>query len=134
MTEIPRHSIPLGTKAPTQERDSKGEKTRRDAAEDREGRSPVMCAEKARLLVLVAHWTEVAADDLEVGVLADIVLGHLEHAEVKVGDWAEGSTGDEDEGLLVRIAEDAGQAVRREGVIWRIREDGWGRWWRGVHV
>ena len=55
----------------------------------------MVCAEKTRLLVLVAHGAQVAADDLEVGVLPGIVDGHLEHAEVKVRDWAERSTGHE---------------------------------------
>ena len=47
------------------------------------------------LLVLVADRAEVAADDLPVGVLADVVLGHLKHSEVEVGDWAEGAAGDD---------------------------------------
>ena len=76
--------------------------------------------EEAGLLVLVADRAEVAADDLPVGVLANVVLGHLEHAEVKVGDGAEGSAGDEDDGLLVRIPEEAGEAVGWECVIWWI--------------
>ena len=84
--------------------------------------SPMLCAEKTRLLVLIAHRAEVAADNLEVGILADVVLGHLEHAEVKVGDGAEGNTCDEDDRLLLGIAEHAREAVGREGVVWRIRE------------
>lgn len=42
--------------------------------------SPMLCAQQTRLFVLFADWTEIAADDLEVGVLSDIVLRHLEHA------------------------------------------------------
>ena len=82
--------------------------------------SPMLCAEKARLLVLIAHRAEVAAYNLEVGILADVVLGHLKHSEVEVSNWAEGAAGDEDDGLLVRIPEEAGEAVGWECVIWRI--------------
>ena len=85
--------------------------------------------EQTGFLVLVADRTEVPADDLKVCVLADVVLGHLEHAQVEVGDGAEGAAGDEDDGLLLGGAEHARQAVSREGVVWRIRELGrrWGR-------
>ena len=94
-------------------------------------RSPVMCREEARLLVLVRDGREVSADDLPVGILADVVLGHLKHTEVKVGDGAEGTTCDENDGLLVGIAEDTGEAVGGKGVVGRIGEL---RRRRGVHV
>ena len=85
--------------------------------------------EQTGFLVLVADRTEVPADDLKVCVLADVVLGHLEHAEVEVGDGAEGAACDEDDRLLVWIAEGAGEAVRREGVVGRVgeldRRQGW---------
>lgn len=93
--------------------------------------SPVVCAEQARLLVLVAHGAEVAADDLKVGVLADIVDGHLEHAQVKERDRAEGPAGDEDDWLLVGVAEGAAQTVVREGIVWGVGERRWGRRGRG---
>ena len=94
-------------------------------------RSPVMRREEARLLVLVRDGREVSADDLPVGILADVVLGHLKHAEVKVGDGTEGATCDEDDGLLVRIAEDPGETVGGKRVVGSIGELGR---WRGVHV
>ncbi len=87
-----------------------------------------MCAEKTRLLVLIADRGEVAANDLPVGILADVVLRHLEHAEVEVGDGAERAAGDEDYGLFLGVPEHAGEAVGRERVVWRVREAGcrWG--------
>ena len=80
------------------------------------------CAEQSGFLVLVGHGTHVAAHDFKLRILADIILGHLEHAEVKVGDGAEGATCDEDDRLLLGIAEHAREAVSRKGVVWRIRE------------
>ena len=82
----------------------------------------MMCAEQAGLLVLVTDRAEVAADDLKVGVLADVVLGHFEHAEVEVCYGAEGAACDEDERLLLGVSEDSGETVGGELVIWRVRE------------
>lgn len=82
----------------------------------------MLCAEQARLLVHVAHGAEVPADDLKVGVLAHVVLGHLEHAEVEVGDGTEGPACDEHDRLLVRVAEGVGEAMGGEGVVWRVWE------------
>ena len=81
---------------------------------------PVVCIQKAGFLVLVRDRTQVPSDDLEVSILPDVVLRHLEHSEVEVGDWAEGAAGDEDDRLLVRIPEEAGEAVGWECVIWWI--------------
>ena len=78
----------------------------------------MLCTEKTGLLVLIAHRAEVAADNLEVGILANVVLGHLEHAEVKKRDRAEGPARYEDEGLLVRIPERPPKPVSRELVAW----------------
>ena len=93
------------------------------------GDSPVVRAEEARLLVLVTDRAKVAPDDLPVGILADVVLGHLEHAEVEVGDGAEGAACNEDDRLLVWITEGAGEAVRREGVVGRVGELGRRQGW-----
>ena len=84
----------------------------------------MVCAEKPRLLVLVADRTEVSADDLEVGILANVVLGHLKHAEMEVGDGAEGAACYQDERLLLWVPEDAREAVCREGIVWGICEVG----------
>lgn len=84
--------------------------------------APMLCTEQTGLLVHVAHGTEVAPDDLEIGVLADVVDGHLEHAEVEVCDGAEGAARDEDEGLLIGIAQRAGKAVSGELVVGGIGE------------
>ena len=81
---------------------------------------------KAGFLVLVRDRTEVPSNDLEVGVLADVVLGHLEHSKVEVGDGAERAAGDEDDRLFVRVPEDWGEAVCRELVVRWIRKV----WWR----
>ena len=85
-------------------------------------RSPMMSAEQTRLVVLVAHWTEIAAHDLEVGVLPDIVLGHFEHAEMEVGDRTEGPARDEDDGLFGGISQHFADPVRGKGVVGRVGE------------
>ena len=84
--------------------------------------------EKTGLLVLVRDRTEVPSDDLEVGVLTDVVLGHLEHPQMEVGDGAEGPTRDEHDWLLVWIPEDTGEAVCWELVVRRIDQVGRRRW------
>ena len=80
----------------------------------------MLCVQKPRLLVLVRDRTQVPAHDLPIGILTNVVLGHLKHSEVEVRDGAEGAAGDEDDRLLVRIPEEAGEAVGWECVIWRI--------------
>jgi len=57
----------------------------------------VVRREETRLDVLVAHGGEIAADDLKVCVLADVVSSHLKHAEMEVGDRAKGAACDEDD-------------------------------------
>lgn len=51
-----------------------------------------MRRQQARLDIFVAHGREIPPYNLELGVLADVVDGHLKHAQMKVGDWAEGTT------------------------------------------
>lgn len=87
-----------------------------------------MRSEQAGLVILVADGTEVSTDDFKVGVLANVVLCHLEHAEMEVGDRAEGATCDQDYGLLLSVAERPLEAVSRESVVWRVCE----RFWRDV--
>ncbi len=79
---------------------------------------------KARFLVLVRDRTQVPSDDLEVGVLADVVLRHLEHSQMEVCDGAERPAGDEDDRLLVRVSEDTGKVVCWELVVLRIHKVG----------
>lgn len=81
-----------------------------------------MCAEQTRLVVFVAHRTQIAAHDLEVGVLPDIVLGHFEHSEVEVGDRTEGPTCDEDDGLLGRISKRFAKTMGCKGIVGRVGE------------
>lgn len=52
-------------------------------------------AEQPGFLVHVTDRAEIASHDLKVGVLPDIVLRHLEHAQVQVGHWAERAACDE---------------------------------------
>ena len=74
----------------------------------------MMCAEQARLLVLVADWTKVAADNLKGTILSDVVFGHLKHAEVEVGDRAERSTCHENNRGLGGILEGARKTMVRK--------------------
>jgi len=48
-----------------------------------------MCAKQTRFPIHVTDRTEIAADDLKISILANIVLCHFKHAEMQVGDWAE---------------------------------------------
>lgn len=67
----------------------------------------MVSTEKARLLVLVADRTEVAAHDLELGILADVIRGHFEDAEMEICEGREGAACDKDYRSLGRILEDA---------------------------
>lgn len=87
----------------------------------------MVCIKKARFLVLVRDRTQVPSDDLEVSILPDVVLRHLEHSEVEVGDGTEGAAGDEHDRLLVWIPKDMGEAVCWELVVWRVGK----LWWKG---
>ena len=84
--------------------------------------TPVLCTEQARFLIHVANWTEITADNFKVGVLADVVLCHLEHAEMEIGDWAEGTTSYEDKRGLLWIVDSTDEAVVGKGIVWRIGE------------
>ncbi len=86
----------------------------------------MVCIKKAGFLVLVRDRTQVPSDDLEIRVLPDVVLSHLEHSEVEVGDGAEGAAGDKHDRLFVRIPEDTGEAVCWELVVRGIRKVWWG--------
>jgi hypothetical protein len=41
---------------------------------------PMLCIEQTRLFVRVIDGAEVAPDNFKVGILADVVFGHLKHA------------------------------------------------------
>lgn len=84
----------------------------------------MMRTQEAWLLVHVTDWTEVSTNDLKVRVLPDKVHRHLEHPQMEEGHWTEGAACDEDEGLLVGVAERAVESVRRKLVIWRVCEGG----------
>ena len=78
--------------------------------------------EKSWFFVLVTDGAEVAADDLKVSVLSDVVFRHFEHSQMKIGDWAEGTTCDEDEGLFRIVAECALETMGWKSVVWGVRE------------
>lgn len=78
--------------------------------------------QETRFLVLVTDRTEIAPNYLKVGVVTGVVPGHLEHAEMEVCDGAEGPTCDQNDRLLGRVSENAVEAVRGEGVAWRVVE------------
>ena len=52
------------------------------------------------LLVHITDGTEITSDNLVLGLLPSVVFSHLEHTEMEVGDWTEGTAGYEDEWLL----------------------------------
>jgi hypothetical protein len=82
----------------------------------------VTSTEKPRFLVHIAHRTEISPQNFEVSVLSDIIFGHLKHAKMKVGDWTETPTCDQNYGNLVWIAKDSGKASVGEQVARRICE------------
>lgn len=61
-------------------------------------------AKQSRFLVLVRDRTDVSAHHFEICVLAGIIDGHLEHTQMEIGNWAEGSARDEDDGLFLWMA------------------------------
>ena len=61
-------------------------------------------AKQSRFLILVRDRTYVPAHHFEIRVLAGIIDGHLEHTQMKVGNRAEGSARDEDDGLFLWMA------------------------------
>lgn len=63
----------------------------------------MLCAQQPRLLVHVRDGAEVPSEDLKVGIVPHVVLRHLEHSEMKIRDWAKGTTSYEDYWCLLRI-------------------------------
>jgi hypothetical protein len=58
-------------------------------------------AKQSWFLILVRHRTHVPSHHFEIRVLADVIDGHLEHAQMEVSDWTERSARDENDGLLL---------------------------------
>lgn len=50
---------------------------------------PVTSTEQSRFLIHVADGTQISPYDLEIGILPNIIFGHLEHSKVQVGHWTE---------------------------------------------
>ena len=76
--------------------------------------------QKARLLVHITDGAEVTPDNFVFGLLPGIIFGHLEHAEVQIGDWTEGAAGYKDEWLLRRVLQDPLEAVGWERIALRV--------------
>jgi hypothetical protein len=74
-------------------------------------------AKQSRFLVLVRDGTYVSTHHLEICVLAGVIDGHLEHAQMEVGNWAERSARDEDDGLFLWMVLKEIETVVRKGVI-----------------
>jgi hypothetical protein len=95
----------------------------------------MVCTEQARLLVLIRDGTHVATHDFEIGILANVVLGHLEHSQMQVGDGREGATSHEYDRLAVFIALVLHKTVSGKRVVRRICEPVFDRglcsraWW-----
>lgn len=92
---------------------------------------PMVGTQQARFLVLVTDWTEVAPNYFEIGILSNIVFSHLEHAQMKICDWAERATSyQNDRGLLGM--DYARKTMMGKRIVGWIREISRGR--RGIHV
>lgn len=77
-----------------------------------------MCrAQQSRLLVIVTDRTEIPTHNLKLSTLSNKVNGHLEHAQMEVGDGAEGAAGDEHDGLLLGVAQHSDEAVMGKLVV-----------------
>lgn len=87
--------------------------------------------EQPGFFVHVADGAEIAPQDLKVRILADVVLGHLEHAEMEVRDGAEGTTCDENDRDFVGVLEGPGETVAGKLIVGGICE-GFGEM-RGGH-
>lgn len=74
--------------------------------------SPVMCVKQSRFLVLITNGTEITAYNFVICVLANVVLGHLEHPEMEISDRAERTARYEDDGMFLWIAENPRKAMR----------------------
>ena len=83
---------------------------------------PVTSTKEPRFLVHIAHRAEISTEDFKISVLSDIVLCHLEYAEMKVSDWTERTTCHQNDGSFVWIANDCGKAMVWKGVVWRTCE------------
>ena len=82
----------------------------------------MMCAKQSRLLVHITDGTEVTAYNFAICILANIILGHLEHSKMEISDWAEGPACYENDGLLLWVAENRRKTMRGERIIWRGSE------------
>ena len=77
----------------------------------------MITTEKAGLLVLLTDGTEIASHDFKLGVLANVVGGHLEDAEMEIRQWGEGAASYEDYRSLGRIPKDSYQTFARKLVV-----------------
>lgn len=89
---------------------------------------PMVSAEKPRLLVHITNGAEITPYYFEVCVLTDVIDCHLEHPQMQISHWAEGTTCDEDEGLLVRIPQRPGESMNGKPIVERVGENGLHLW------
>ena len=62
---------------------------------------PMMYTQEAGFLVLITNWAQVAPNYFEIGILSNIVFGHLKHSQMQVCDWAERAAGYKNDGGLL---------------------------------
>ena len=79
-------------------------------------------AKQARLLVHVADGTEISTHNLEVCMLPDEILCHLEYAEVEIRNRAEGAAGDKHYWRFRGILEDPLKTVVGKGIVHWVGE------------
>lgn len=92
----------------------------------------MICTKQTGFLVQVTDGTQIAANDLKVCVLSDVVFRHFKHAKMEVSDRAEGTTSHKDDRGLLWIMNDSCKAMMGERIVGRVGEIiGRARW--GVH-
>jgi hypothetical protein len=69
---------------------------------------------EAGFLVVVVDGGHVTGDELEVGLGADVVSCHFEHAKMEIGHRAEGAAGDESDGGFGAVTKGVTEPVGRQ--------------------
>lgn len=77
----------------------------------------MICAGQARLAIGIRHRREVATEEFEIGAEFDVVGGHLEHAQMEIGDRGEGTTRDQQKRRLLRVVHLSLEAKFGEHVV-----------------
>jgi hypothetical protein len=77
----------------------------------------MMGAKQSWFLILVRDRTHVPSHHFEIRILADVIDGHLEHAQMEVSNWTKRSARDENDRLLFWMSLQEVEAVVGKGVI-----------------